>query len=243
MRGTVIGLARYPVKSMLGEARTSLDFDARGPVGDRLWAVRDAAGKLGSGKATRRFRRIDGLLAYAARYDESGRAVVTTPDGEILLAGDPAADVALSGLLGLPVTLAREDDVRHVDAAGVSLTTTGSLRALGELLGDDRPADARRFRKNILLDLDEPWAEEAWVGAEIDVGAVRLRVTKRIERCVMVGLPQPGVPADGRVLRALTDARDACLGVYAEVVEPGRVALGDAARPVSKTVAGLGPDR
>jgi uncharacterized protein YcbX len=114
-----------------------------------------------------------------------------------------------------------------MDAGPVSLTTTGSLRALGGLLGDDRPPDVRRFRKNVVIDLDEPWAEESWVGREITVGAVRLRITKRIERCVMVGLPQPGLPADARVLRTLTDRRDVCFGVYADVVAPGRVRLGD----------------
>ena len=56
MVGTVSRLWRYPVKSMLGEECRELAVEARGVAGDRLYALRDAEGKLGSGKNTRRFR-------------------------------------------------------------------------------------------------------------------------------------------------------------------------------------------
>ena len=65
---TVAALWRYPVKSMLGERCQSLALTARGVEGDRLYAIRDADGKFGSGKSTRRFRRIDGLFAFHAVY-------------------------------------------------------------------------------------------------------------------------------------------------------------------------------
>lgn len=242
---TIAELARCPVKSMSGESPASLVFDARGAVGDRLWAVRDADGKLGSGKNTRRFRRIDGLLGCTARYeaprdgdtgsdggtpwdDEPGVPVIVTPDGDTLRASDPDVHDRLSALLGRAVTLVRETDVPHQDAGAVSLTTTGSLRALGALLGDDGPADARRFRMNLVVDTgDEPWTEETWTGRELAFGDLRLRVVRRIERCVMTNLPQPGLPADPRVLRTLSDHRSLCFGVYADVLRPGSVSLGD----------------
>ena len=55
----VTGLWRYPVKSMLGERCQHLELDFRGVKGDRRYAVRDADGKLGSGKDSRRFRIMD----------------------------------------------------------------------------------------------------------------------------------------------------------------------------------------
>ena len=67
--GRVSALWRYPVKSMLGETTTYLDIDRRGVVADRQFAIRNANGKFGSGKSTRRFRRIDGLLGFTATYD------------------------------------------------------------------------------------------------------------------------------------------------------------------------------
>jgi uncharacterized protein len=53
--GVVAALWRYPVKSMAGERLTEAAVGERGLDGDRLYAVRDPAGKFGSGKNTRRF--------------------------------------------------------------------------------------------------------------------------------------------------------------------------------------------
>ncbi len=84
--GSVATLWRYPVKSMLGEPREYLDIDTRGVVGDRRYAIRNAEGKLGSGKSTRRFRRIDGLLRFRAAYNGDA-AEITFPDSWVT-AGD-----------------------------------------------------------------------------------------------------------------------------------------------------------
>ena len=63
--GRVRSLWRYPVKSFLGERCDILELETRGVVGDRRWAIRDAQGRFGSGKDTRRFRRIDGLFEFS----------------------------------------------------------------------------------------------------------------------------------------------------------------------------------
>lgn len=220
--GAVVGLVCFPVKSMLGEEHEHLVIDERGVAGDRLWALRHEDGKLGSGKSTRRFRHTPGMLEYSAAY-EDGDPVVTTPDGERLRPGDPR----VAELFGAGVELAREGEVNHQDAGAVSLVGTASLHALGELLGDADPVDVRRLRKNIVVETDEPWIEEDWVGREIAFdGGPRLRVVERIERCVMTTQAQRGLPADHRILKTLTATRGMCIGVYADVVTPGTLALG-----------------
>ncbi|WP_326796328.1 MOSC domain-containing protein [Streptomyces sp. NBC_01808] len=230
---TVAMLRRFPVKSMLGERLPELVIDERGTVGDRLWAVTYGDGKLGSGKNSRRFRRTEGLLhfsaSYAAAHDPgSARPHVVTPEGSGL-----RDDAHLAELLGVDARLAREDAVSHYDDCGVTLIGTASLHALGLILGDTEPADARRFRKNILLDTEEPWIEEDWVGREIAVGdEVRLRVVKRMKRCVMTTMAQRDLPEDRRVLKTLTADRGMCIGVGADVLNPGTVRLGDTVRPV-----------
>ena len=60
---------RYPVKSLGGQRVGASLVNDRGLLGDRLWAVRDEDGKLGSGKDSRRFRRMEGLLGVTARYE------------------------------------------------------------------------------------------------------------------------------------------------------------------------------
>jgi hypothetical protein len=87
--GTVERIWRYPIKSIGGERLDEVAVDARGLAGDRLYAVRDAEGKFGSGKNTRRFRRKPGLLQLQSRYP--GGTVTEVPE---LVApdGKPVAD-------------------------------------------------------------------------------------------------------------------------------------------------------
>ena len=74
MIATVVELWRYPVKSLLGEELDQVEMEERGVVGDRLYAVTDREGKLGSGKTTTRFRRLDGLFELRARSRKSSRS-------------------------------------------------------------------------------------------------------------------------------------------------------------------------
>jgi uncharacterized protein YcbX len=225
----VASLHRYPVKSTVGERLEVADVVARGLRGDRLWAVRDEDGKLGSGKSTRRFRKMEGLLDLIASYD-GDVPVVTFPDGRGLRGDDPAIDEALSAHVGRPVTLGREGEVSHFDDGPVHLVTTASLRVVGEALGE--PVDPRRFRPNLVVDTGDlaGLVEDGWVGHQLHVGEVVLEVAARMPRCVMVNLPQVGLSAT-RVLDAVGDLNDANLGVLATVVAPGRVRVGDEVRP------------
>jgi len=91
--GTVAELWRYPVKSMRGERCESLLFETRGVTGDRQFAIRDAAGKFGSGKNTRRFRKIDGLLEFTTRYC-GNVPEIRFPSGEVVRGDSPSIDGA-----------------------------------------------------------------------------------------------------------------------------------------------------
>lgn len=223
----VVELRRYPVKSLRGESLDRAAADARGLVGDRLWAVRDVDGKLGSGKSTRRFRRMDGLLDLAAAYDGAAAAgpVVTFPDGRSWHAPDPELDAALSAHVGRPVALGREGDVPHHDEGPLHLVTTATLSRLG--------APASLLRANLVVDDRglEPFAEDAWVGQRLTVGGVVLAVRERMPRCVMVG---------AAVLRGATELNDGCAGVVVDVlgvVGAGEVGVGDPVLPEGRSRA------
>jgi uncharacterized protein len=75
--------------------------------------------------------------------------------------------------------------VGFADGYPVLVTTTGSLAALNQYLTENGqlPVGMDRFRPNIVLDCDEPWAEDGWSAIEID--GVRLDFVKPCERCVM----------------------------------------------------------
>jgi uncharacterized protein YcbX len=211
---------------MLGEECGSLDVDGRGAVGDRLFAVRDINGKFGSGKTTRRFRKIDGLFGFRAAY-EADVPRVTFPDGRTFLGNDPTVHAALSEVLGQPVTLVREAGISHLDAGPLHLVTTASLAWLQALLPHGR-VDDRRFRPNILIDIaGVVQVERLWLGRVFHVGEVTLQIREFTERCVMVNLPQYDLPDDSRVLRSLGRDTGPHFGVYADVLIPGTIKRDD----------------
>lgn len=100
--GTVAALYRYPVKSTLGEGVPAVAVTADGFAGDRVFAVLDGTGAVGSAKHPRKW---GALLRCRSRTDSSGRVQVVLPDGSALAAEDPDLDQRLSRLLGRQVFL------------------------------------------------------------------------------------------------------------------------------------------
>jgi uncharacterized protein len=225
----VCQLWRYPVKSMQGERCEFLDLDPRGVTGDRAYAIRDIEGKFGSGKNTRRFRKIDGLFGFRAAYDGAVPAVYF-PNGNFMRGDDPTIHVALSNELGQPVTLVLESDVPHFDAAPIHILTTASLAWLKSALPDSI-VDERRFRPNLVVETpDDAPREHTWVDKFIHIGGeVKLRVVDRTERCRMVALAQSELPDDLAILGHITECADLEFGAYAEIVSPGTIRRGDVA--------------
>lgn len=228
--GTIAALWRFPVKSMQGERLTQAPVDHRGVLGDRLYAVRDPDGKLGSGKNTRRFRRMDGLLDFHARYGSDLTPIITFPDGSEVRGDDEQVHWALGTALGRPgLTLAKEDVIPHFDEEPLHIVTTASLRWLADLV-PHTDIDERRLRPNLVIGVAETVGlpEDAWVGRELHIGTyLVLQVVNRTERCVMVNQAQPELPASDDILRTLGRANDLSIGVHARVRMPGRVRVGD----------------
>lgn len=224
----VTQLRRYPVKAMAGEGLDAVEVDARGLVGDRWYAVVDDDGRFASGKAGRRFRRRDEVLAHAATTTSDG-VRVTGPGGDAWTAGDPDLDAALSESVGARVRVLAEAGAPHQDAAAVSLVGTATLDWCRDHLGVD--GEVRRLRANLLIETDEPFVEEGWAGAGLEVGDVTLRVVGRTVRCRMVDAAQDGLAEQPGFLTALGREREASLGVYAEVRTPGTIRVGDTVRP------------
>jgi uncharacterized protein YcbX len=219
----VVSLRRYPVKSMGGEALDSVLVNARGLLGDRWYAVEDDEGRFASAKNTRRFRRRDVVLEYAAAT--VGEHVEVRRGGALWTAGSPELDDELSNSCGTPVHVRPEDAIAHQDAGQVSLVGSATLAWCAERWGID--ADPRRLRVNIVLETTEPFVEESWIGQRLGLGTATLRVAARVERCRTIDLAQDGTTATGRWLRPLADEREMRIAVYADVVTPGVIRLGD----------------
>lgn len=226
--GRVVALTRYPVKSMAGEHLDALEVEERGAVGDRLWAAYTPDGGIGSGKTTRRFRRVEGLLDLRASLDGEV-PTVHFPDGRALPAD--SADEALSEFLGRPLRLGQESTVPHHDDAPLHLVTSAGIRQVEQLTG--QAPDPARFRANLLLDVDGTgFVEDDWLGRRMRIGGeVVVRLGPGMPRCVMVDMAQPheGLPDDGRLLKALAGIHDLDFGLMVGVEQPGTIRLGEAA--------------
>ncbi len=124
------------------------------------------------------------------------------------------------------------------DVAPVTVLTTAALAAMAAQHPEGlwHPA---RFRSNLLLEVEgAEVVENDWLGHRIAIGDVVLEVTEPPPRCVMTTLPQMGLPRDRKILQTVARhnriefagfGQWACLGVYASVVTPGEVAVGDPA--------------
>jgi uncharacterized protein len=123
------------------------------------------------------------------------------------------------------------------DLFPVSVITTSTLRQLHELRPESR-FDERRFRMNVIVDIDEDgFPENTWIGRVLTVGDdVRLRLAMPDPRCVMTTLAQTELPRDADILRTLVrhnriqigDAgKFPCAGVYAVVEASGTIRAGD----------------
>ena len=92
----------------------------------------------------------------------------------------------------------------------------------------DAAIDPLRFRANVYFDGEAAWCEHDWIGAEIALGAARLRVVSPITRCAATQVNPATAARDLDVPKALDrNFGHINMGIYAEVISAGEVALGD----------------
>jgi uncharacterized protein YcbX len=225
--GRVVGLWRYPVKSMAPEALDAVDVSWHGFVGDRRWAfVRNNVVQSGFPWLTLRERgdmcHYHPSFVDPAQPDQS-RTIVRTASGAVFDVADPAlgAELCPEG-----VQVIRQN--RGIfDTFPLSLITTRTIDRLGEMIG--ARLDVRRFRPNILVEAadEAPFTEDGWVGCVLRIGSMRMRVDKRDGRCAVITIDPVTTERNPAILRTVAREREGCLGVYGTAVEPGRVAMND----------------
>jgi uncharacterized protein YcbX len=119
------------------------------------------------------------------------------------------------------------------DCALVHLVTTATLDRLRELYPQGR-FEVRRFRPNIVVETAsgaKDFVENAWIGQTLTLGdAVRLGITGPCTRCVMTTLPQGDLPKDAGILRAAAQHNRANVGVYASILQGGKIRRGESVR-------------
>jgi uncharacterized protein YcbX len=161
---------------------------------------------------------------HVARPDGERRKAVKVWGADIDAAALPEeASSTLSEFFGRPMELVFFDDrsnrsassewteedtpVSFSDGFPILVTTTASLSALNADMAAHGEGEVgmERFRPNIVVDCDEPWAEDRW--AAIEIAGTRFDLVKPCSRCIMTTQdqttgsregPSP-IPAMGRI--------------------------------------------
>jgi uncharacterized protein len=248
---TVTALAVTPVKGMRLRAVDALELSELGARGNRAFYVIDEKRRLMNGKGAGR------MQAVVPAYDvDTGELTFTFPSGEVVgglveygdeiqtnffgsiefakeLVG-PWAD-ALSEFMGQPVRLVAAPGVGadRGRAGSVSLMSRASLRQLAQVAGSEA-VDGRRFRMLIEVEGVEAHAEDDWVRHMGRVGRALVEWHGHIGRCATTTRDPDSGEVTFPTLHALAAYRKEHrseeplpFGIYGEVLEGGRVRVGD----------------
>ena len=199
---------RYPVKSMGGEPLEEAELGEEGIPGDRIVHVRDARGRIVTSRSRPR------LLLHRATLG---------PDGEPRVDGRPWDDAAVAREVeeaaGPGTYLVRDEGMDRFDVLPLLVATDGAVGFLGY--------DRRRFRPNLLIAGVPGLAERDWEGQHLYIGEAIIGIVSLRQRCIMTTFDPDTAAQDPNVLLRIHRKLGGRLALDCEVMQPGRVRLGD----------------
>lgn len=249
---TVSLLSVTAVKGLALHHPDHIDITADGIVGDRaLFLVDDKDEPISCTD-------LGGIMRLSADYDATtGVLSVHGPDGlmrsDVVEPGEPVTadfyglrDVTghiatgwgslFTRVAGTPVRLVIADSGAF-DVAGITLLGSASTDRLAAH-NDDEPVDGRRFRMNVEISGSAPLAEDGWDGRTLQLGDVVVRVGGPVKRCAATTRHPDTGDIDLQTLKLIGAYKGRqetpefgagfYFGVYADVVTPGRIHVGDA---------------
>ena len=252
--GTIESIWRYPVKGMKGEEISHVYAAYSGLMGDRIYGViandGDPAFPWHTGRDQEEF------VLYKASFESSDdlllppdldaaeglapginpvypeadafKVNVETPDGSSCNIEDPAFLSDLEKVSGRSLRLHLTQKGQH-DCRPLSIFSTSAAKALGNELG--MSIDKRRFRANFYVeweDQDDPYYEFSLVGKTLKIGnKLEVAVIERDPRCKMITLDPDTADESPKVLQHVSRNHGGDAGVFAAVLQEGRVKAGD----------------
>ncbi len=247
---TIRAIYRYPVKGLSPEPlpRTELATGQTVPF-DRMYAIENGPSGFDPADPSylpkQRFLMLmrnarlaelrtafdneSHLLTIRAENREAARGNLRTPEGRAAIERffeEHCADE----LRGPPKLLhAADHSFSDVAKKVVSIINLASVADLENATG--APVHPLRFRGNLHVEGWPAWYEFDLLNSEIAIGSARLKVVKRIVRCAATEVdPDTGI-RDLEIPRTLMKTYGhADCGIYAEVIEPGDIAVGDVIR-------------
>src|SRR5262245_1608635 len=247
---TVVRLSTTPVKSLRLHHPQEILLEPFGVAADRRFYMVRQDGRLLAGLHHGPLALVD------ADWDpEPDRLTMTFPDGEIVdgvvalsepvvtdfwghrvegrAVDGPWAD-ALSRFSGKTVRLVKADlPAGGVDIEPLTLVSSESIAELARRAGV-APLDGRRFRMLLEIEGCAPHEEDTWRGRRARLGEAVVEIGGPVPRCATTTRDPSTGKRDFDTLREIAryrgkrDGKQIDFGVYAHVVRPGRVGVGDA---------------
>ncbi len=247
-----------PVKGLAVWQVDEVDLGPNGVTENRRLHLVDETGRFMNGKSSMRLSLVASRLDCAAgtlelEFPEGGVVGGELELGEpveTVFFGRPAPgrfvtgpwNAALSAWSGLDLRLVMSDEIgaasdRGPDA-GVSIVSSASVADLAHTGGVDA-LDSRRFRMLFEVDGVGPYAEDGWIGRDVRIGGAVVHMHGNVGRCVVTTHDPATAERDFDTLGVLAGYRHDIetteplpLGVVGDVVETGRVRVGDAVLPL-----------
>ncbi|HEX4924205.1 MAG TPA: MOSC domain-containing protein [Bdellovibrionales bacterium] len=235
--GSVHLIRRYPFKGMRGEDLARVFVRTSGLTGDRVYALTDAGSTSNFPWITSRL--VPEMVLFEPKLldppppevkypaESNYRVEITFPDGTVQAAESPAFVPALEARWGRKLKLRFSEGGMH-DARPVSILGLSSLEQLEREV--QMPLDHTRFRANFYVKWREPgpFFEETLLGRTIQIGdKVRVHVSKRNKRCVVITLDPRTAQSSPQILKHVGQKYGGNAGVYASVIDDGVVNVGD----------------
>ncbi len=244
-------IRRYPVKGMTAETLEAVELaPGEGVPGDRRFAITHAASRCDPHRPTWQppdsfvmLKRHERLARIQSRFDAASNHLTILRDGKEVASGDVSSaagraviDQFLSAFLGEDA----RGNAHLVEAPGTMFTDMPdkwlSIINLASVADLERvvrgSVEPLRFRGNLYVEGALPWQEFYWVGRELSIGAARLRVIERIERCAATNVNPETAQRDLNIPKSLREGFGHLdMGVYAEVIAGGTVRTGDTVVP------------
>jgi len=250
---TVEAIATTPVKGCALQSPREVAVGQMGIGTDRAFFLVDDDNRMLNGKALGRLTQVVATVDQAiselslifpggervggpVRLGSSVSVRFFRAEFEAAVVAGPWSD-ALSDYCGRPLRLCRAPATRPgVDRGrrgAVTLMSTESLAAITDAAGGS-VVDGRRFRMTFTVAGAGPHGEDGWRGREVAIGDVIIRINDLVGRCsVTTRNPDTG-DVDLPTLHILKQYRGDVpsdeglpFGVFAEVVQPGIVRVGD----------------
>ena len=246
---TLVRISTTPVKSLQLHHPDELDLEQFGVACDRRFYLIREDGRLLAG-----LHHGPLALVRADWEPDVDLLTLTFPDGRVVegvvaLAESMLTDFwghrvegrlvvgpwseALSDFAGRAVRLVKADvSAGGVDAEPLTLVSSESVAELAQRAGLEA-VDARRFRMLLEIEGCAPHEEDTWEGGHVRLGQAVVEIGGPVPRCATTTRDPNTGKRDFDTLREIAayrgkrDGKKIDFGVYAQVVQPGRVRVGD----------------